>query len=196
MILGNQILESLEKDKFVFFDGRLPDLFLNELEALFINHSPEFKQASISKNKEINLSIRGDVIYWLDADKNPSVFSVLRQIKEELSQYFLISLNQIEAHLAHYPANKGYEKHIDQPRNSPQRRVFSMILYLNKNWKKQDGGELILFKQDSPEQIEQTIEPIYGRVAMFFSDLVPHQVAKTFCDRKSLTLWFRHDIIP
>lgn len=196
MILDNQILEYLEKEKSVYFDGAFTPEFLDQLELLFLNQSDQFKAGSISKNKEVHSSIRGDFIYWLDAEKHLGIFSTFYKIKDELSRYFRISLNQIEAHLAKYPAETGYEKHIDQPRNSLQKRVFSMTLYLNKNWKKQDGGELLIFKTDFPDQIKQSIEPIYGRATLFFSDLVPHQVSKTFCDRKSLTLWFRHDIIP
>ncbi len=196
MVLDNQILETLEKEKSVYFDGAFTMDFLNELELLFLNQSGQFRAAAISKNKEVHAWIRGDFIYWLDADKHHFVFSVLHKIKEELSQYFRIALNQIEAHLAHYPADKGYNKHIDQPRNSLQKRVFSMTLYLNREWKKGDGGELLIFNSDSPDQIKQSIDPLYGRATLFFSDQVPHQVSKTFCDRKSLTLWFRHDIIP
>ncbi len=196
MILDNQILESLEKEKSVYFDGAFPIEFLEQLELLFLSHSDQFKAAGISKNKEIHSAIRGDFIYWLDADKHQNVFSHLHNIKDQLSHYFRISLNQIEAHLAKYPAEMGYHKHIDQPRNSLQKRVFSMTLYLNKEWKKQDGGELLIYKNDFPEQLKQSIEPLYGRATLFFSDQVPHQVSKTFCERKSLTLWFRHDIIP
>ena len=52
-------------------------------------------------------------------------------------------ISSYEFHYTLYEAGSFYKKHIDQFRNNDSRQ-FSMIIYLNKNWEEDDGGELCI----------------------------------------------------
>ena len=54
----------------------------------------------------------------------------------------------------------------------------------------QDGGELLLYRQESDVPIE-TVSPLYGRMIIFLSNEFPHEVAKTNKHRRSIAGWFR-----
>lgn len=216
MLLSTQLLEKLENQSFICFDAKglsmssmdhsnltqtdnndigYFDSLINEAESLFTTKKNDFRQAGITLNKQIQTEIRGDEILWLNADLAPLIYQFLENVKKQLCEFFLISINEFEAHLAHYPAGKGYLKHIDQAPNTQNKRLFTLLFYFNKNWTDQDGGELLIFDPNQPNQILEKVPPSYGNMVMFFSDNLPHQVAKTNSERKSLTVWFRHDII-
>jgi SM-20-related protein len=62
-----------------------------------------------------------------------------------------------------------------------------MILYLNKNWQENDGGELEI------ELNEQTykISPTMGKCVFFKSNEIPHAVLTTQKNRLSITGWLK-----
>lgn len=160
----------------------------------------EFKKAAIGRGtgEKISTPQRGDFILWLDSsDENEAVAYFLKfldKIKQVLNTEFFLSLSDIESHVTVYPPGAKYEKHIDQFKSkSPlkKERKISFILYLNDKWQKGDGGELVLYSQDCPEQILLTVDPIWGRLIYFASDEFPHEVLTTCArDRISLTAWF------
>jgi len=78
-----------------------------------------------------------------------------------------------------------YKKHKDAFKSDDARRI-SVILYLNKNWEKENGGELKLYLENS----EETIEPISGRLVVFESHL-EHEVLESKTDRYSITGWLK-----
>jgi SM-20-related protein len=96
-----------------------------------------------------------------------------------------LGLSGDEFHLAHYPKGGHYKKHLDQFNNRSNRTI-SMVIYLNQDWKKGDGGELEVFFQDGSSVL---IEPIEGRCVMFKSAIVPHAVLASAKPRNSLTGW-------
>ena len=69
-------------------------------------------------------------------------------------------------------------------------RVFSLILYLNKDWKPADGGQLRVYNDDGTFY---DIQPIHGRVVCFRSDQILHEVLEANKPRISLTGWMRRD---
>lgn len=49
---------------------------------------------------------------------------------------------------AYYPAGGFYRKHVDAMPNSPSmQRCYSVLLYLNQNWKTRDAGQLRLYNR-------------------------------------------------
>jgi SM-20-related protein len=102
------------------------------------------------------------------------------------NQRFFLGIARNEHHLAVYPPGTHYEKHVDTFKNSDS-RVVSTVLYLNRNWKAADGGELVLY----PERGNAvTIEPTAGRLVLFES-ILPHEVLLSHSNRYSITGWFR-----
>ena len=63
--------------------------------------------------------------------------------------------------------------------------MISIIIYFNENWKKGDGGELRIYKEN--ETLD--IEPLSNRLVMFKSGELEHEVLKTNTSRKSITGW-------
>jgi SM-20-related protein len=92
--------------------------------------------------------------------------------------------------LALYPPGAFYAKHIDQHRGQSG-RVLSWVLYLNPEWREEWGGQLRLYEPERPELPMAEIFPRAGRLVVFASDEVPHEVRPTDETRASLTGWFR-----
>jgi SM-20-related protein len=68
--------------------------------------------------------------------------------------------------------------------------MITMIVYLNENWQKEDGGELKIYKNDT----EILIEPLANRCILFKSALLEHEVLPTNAGRNSLTGWFLYQL--
>lgn len=155
-------------------------------------HQKQFKQAGIG-NKNIlqtNTSIRSDNIFWLekdDAGLNRIFFEQVNEIISAINCRFYLGINDYEFHLAHYTPGAFYKKHRDAFKSDDARKI-SVILYLNKNWKKGHGGELRLYPGNGEET---TIEPIAGRIVIFESQL-EHEVLTSKADRFSITGWLKN----
>lgn len=97
------------------------------------------------------------------------------------------------------PGSPGYPKHLDNV-GLPDQRKLTVILYLNPAWATSAagrGGELRLWGCDAAgaEQCED-VSPDGGRLVVFWSDMVVHEVLPCLCDhehRYALTLWLVTD---
>lgn len=149
-----------------------------------------------SKPQLIN-HIRGDSTYWLDKNglstHQKRFFEYLEVLQEQLNQAFYTGIQRVESHFAIYPPTARYAKHLDTPPGQQNRKI-TFVLYLNKDWQSDHGGQLSLFKPDNSEELLAQIEPRFGNFVLFRSDLFPHQVETCSCDRLSLTGWFRSDL--
>lgn len=150
------------------------------------------KKAGIGSSGEfqVNTDIRGDFIYWLDRERDEQLeffFGLMDELIQSLKRYCFLSLSGSEFHIAKYPKGSHYDKHLDQF-NERSNRQITVLLYLNKDWKKEDGGELKIYKDDK----EILVEPIAKRLLLFKSDTVEHEVLTTNVPRYSLTGWLLH----
>ncbi len=64
-----------------------------------------------------------------------------------------------------------------------------MISYLNKDWKEEDGGQLLIH----PEKGEQTINPTQGKTVFFKSSELEHEVLVSNKQRMSITGWLKRE---
>ena len=84
-----------------------------------------------------------------------------------------------------------YPLHVDNPQGfaSGDTRKLTCILYLNPNHQEDvDGGEIRLFlpsEEDGAEQSWKTLDlsPMGGRLLVFWSDEIPHEVLPTSLDK-------------
>lgn len=149
-----------------------------------------FKKAAIGAtgaSKVIN-EIRGDYTYWLERERDlelNTVFDVLDEVKSIFNRLLYLSLAHYEFHLAHYPQGSFYKKHLDQFEGR-KNRMISVIIYLNKDWKIGDGGELRIHPEG---QDAIDIAPLENRCVMFRSDTLFHEVLTSNTSRKSITGW-------
>ena len=102
-----------------------------------------------------------------------------------------------------------YPRHVDNVHGihvgSNDLRKLTAILYLNPSWTCGDGGELrIYLEPNNKESDEEVVEPfvdlspVGGRLVLFYSDEVPHEVLENApratvendnFDRYALTIW-------
>lgn len=80
-----------------------------------------------------------------------------------------------------------FPAHYDNP-GPPSKRMYTAILYLNKNWSAESGGELTLYPFLSGRK--EKISPFFNRLVIFKSNMVLHRVEQ--CRGRSrfcLTFW-------
>ena len=134
--------------------------------------------------------LRGDSTLWLDdpacGDAARALLAALHTLRIALNRRLLLGLDDVEAHLAHYPAGAGYARHRDRFR-SDDARVLSLVVYLNDDWPDGAGGALRLHLPEGPHDIA----PRSGTVAVFLSDRVEHEVLPADRPRFSVAAWFR-----
>jgi SM-20-related protein len=151
-----------------------------------------FTPAGVGRGSErqIRADVRGDHILWLDESAltpaQSAYWSEIDSLRSELNRELFLGLVSVEAHYAFYPPGAFYQKHVDRFSDSDERAI-SLSLYLNSDWKEEDGGQLLLYAGD--HRIE--IFPRAGTFVIFRSDTIPHEVAPAERDRFSMTGWFR-----
>ncbi|MGY6554054.1 MAG: 2OG-Fe(II) oxygenase [Wenzhouxiangella sp.] len=140
---------------------------------------------------QIDGSVRRDRILWLDRQRSaPARFLALAEaLRQALNQRLFLGLFEFEAHFAHYPPGAFYKRHVDSFRGAAN-RVLSTVTYLNTDWLPGDGGELVLYAEDSDEVVAE-IAPLAGRMVIFLSEELPHEVLPARRDRYSIAGWFR-----
>lgn len=138
-------------------------------------------------------SVRGDKINWIaDESTNPFERSYLKKIEKfilYLNSTCFTSITTFESHYSSYEKSSFYKRHIDQFKTEKGRK-FSIVLYLNENWKKEDGGLLSLYPK-AGKQID--ILPLGGRMVLFRSDEMEHEVNPSFTrERNSIAGWLKN----
>ena len=187
-----RILEDIERKGYSvcdnFFTKSEIEVFLSRTKEL--QEQNLFKHANIGnkKLKQTNADIRNDKIFWLEKENGNADSLFLHRIDElllNLNRRFYLGLNDYEFHYAHYEAGSFYKKHKDAFKSDDARKI-TVLLYLNQNWKKENGGELKLYLENK----EETIEPTAGRLLVFESHL-EHEVLESKTDRYSITGWLK-----
>ncbi len=143
-------------------------------------------------NKLEDKNIRGDKINWI-ADKSIDVFesAYLKKVQNlihHLNVTCFTAITGFESHYSSYEISSFYKRHLDQFK-SEKGRKFSMVLYLNHDWKEEDGGKLSLYPKGR-DQVD--ISPIGGRMVLFRSDEMEHEVSASFTrERRSIAGWMK-----
>lgn len=135
---------------------------------------------------------RSDEIYWLDKKHDDKYenefFSQMDDFVKYLNHSCYTGITDYEFHYSMYEKGSFYKKHLDQFKSNSSRQ-FSMISYLNKNWKEEDGGQLLIH----PETGEQTINPTQGKTVFFKSSELEHEVIISNKQRMSITGWLKRE---
>ena len=98
--------------------------------------------------------------------------------------------------IANYPGGGSrFARHIDNTTGDGRR--LTMLIYLNPGWQREQGGALRLTPSTSEKYAEENksadaidVYPECGRVAMFYSADIPHEVMPTYGDRHAITIWY------
>jgi SM-20-related protein len=187
-------------DDLLIHQFSIVDNFFSETETTFLRNSllakyqdDVFKKAAIGNqfNEKIIKSIRGDFISWIDEyNPNESESLFFRKV-DDFTQYMnrtcFLGIQDKEFHYALYPKGTFYKKHLDTFQNDSTRKL-SIVCYLNQeDWKEEFGGELVIYKEN--EAI--AILPMKGRVVIFESQVLEHEVKPVKKERLSITGWLK-----
>jgi SM-20-related protein len=160
------------------------------LFTLFANNKLHFAGTGNNTPKIRNELVRGDSICWLDRSHNDqyenAFFDLMDAFVSYLNSSCYTGITGYEFHYTLYEKGTFYKKHLDQFRNNNSRK-YSMIMYLNTDWRKIDGGELCIHHSDSL----QHISPESGKTVFFKSSELLHEVLVTNTQRISITGWLK-----
>jgi len=145
-----------------------------------------------------NKYFRGDLSCWvtpklckeLNLDGiSKFVQTMIKQLKVLKPQLHLC--DDFSVQFAVFPGSgERYIRHLDvkadsSSNNKPQRKI-TAILYLNQEW---EGGQLRIYKRSNNDDEFLDIDPSFGKLVMFRSDLIEHEVLPSFKDRMAITFW-------
>jgi SM-20-related protein len=137
-------------------------------------------------------SIRSDKIYWLSRENQNQhendFFDLIDAFVLYLNQTCYVGISSYEFHYAVFEKGASYVKHVDQFKSNSARQ-YTMIFYLNQDWKLGDGGELCVYLSDTG----QNISPTKGKGVFFKSSDLEHEVLESNFQRLSITGWLRTD---
>ncbi len=140
--------------------------------------------------KDSNQQMRGDQIYWMDAAHDnlfeQEFLQLATDFMQQMNRTCYTGMNAFEFHFALYQTGTGYKPHTDQFSND-QNRQFSLINYLNEDWKEADGGDLWAHAKDGI----QKISPNAGKAVLFNSKTMLHEVRPSTRNRMSITGWLK-----
>lgn len=177
-------------------DHFLSDTLASKLKENLLNLSGQnlLREAGIGNVEKLvhNPGIRSDTIYWLDRkheNKTENDFlDLIESFIEHLNMSCYAGITAYEFHYSLYESGSFYKKHLDQFQNNSNRK-YSMISYLNADWKESDGGQL----QIHHESGKQKIDPVQGKMVFFKSDELVHEVLVTNARRMSVTGWLKSE---
>ncbi|MDO7172056.1 2OG-Fe(II) oxygenase [Mariniflexile sp. AS56] len=197
--LYEQIISDIGKQQFSIIENFFSTEEVNILRQSLLEKYEEdaFKKAAIGNrvNETIVKSIRGDVILWMDeriADASEMLFfNRINDLVEYLNSTCFMGILHKEFHYAIYPQNTYYKRHIDTFQNDDRRKL-SFVCYLNEDgWLPENGGELVLYLNENGEEVEKVIYPFPGRVVIFESQIIEHEVKPVNTERLSITGWLK-----
>lgn len=156
-----------------------------------------FKKAAIGNrtNEVIAKSIRGDFILWLNeaeaAEAEKAFFRNINDFVQYLNRTCFMGILHKEFHYALYPEGTFYQRHLDTFQNDDRRKL-SMVCYLNEqDWKPEYGGELVIYTNENGTESSKTIYPFPGRMVIFESQILEHEVKPVKTERLSITGWLK-----
>jgi SM-20-related protein len=144
------------------------------------------------------------------------LYEILRYMRLDLNDNLLHKLDAHGGELLYLYYKKGgfYKRHVDAvPDSKSFQRCFSILLYLNKDWTRENAGQLRLYwyalcicpstlnhlfllliinhYSDNPES-HVDVEPLGGTLVLFQSDLIPHEVLDTGSERIAVVGWYHY----
>ena len=197
--LYEQIISDLMEKRYSiiddFFSGDEVSLLRKSLLDKY--EEDDFKKAAIGNrtNEVIARSIRGDFILWINeaeaGEAEKAYFKKINSLVNYLNRTCFMGILTKEFHYAVYPEGTFYKRHLDTFQNDGRRKL-SMVCYLNdEDWKPENGGELTIYTEENGNENEINIYPFPGRVVIFESQELEHEVKPVKVPRLSITGWLK-----
>ncbi len=194
----NQIetmLDALVEHHWFEWPNAIPDdictALLNEIESY--DDQGDLQRAGIGRGDEHQLAkeIRRDQIKWLNGSTaaQQAYLEIMNTLRQEVNRALFLGLFEYECHYALYKKGDFYLKHMDSFKGQSN-RILTSVLYLNPEWQADWGGELIIYNEAGDTAIAKVM-PEMGKLVLFMSEHVPHEVTVTQQPRASIAGWFR-----
>jgi SM-20-related protein len=189
------IAAELERAGHVAVQGFLHDDACATLaaECRALHAAGHLRPAAVGRIRAERPDIRGDRTRWFDATALTAAqapyWQTMDALRIDLNRTLLLGLDELEAHYALYPPATRYARHRDRFRDDDA-RVLSSVLYLNADWRPDDGGALRLYLPTS-ETPHVDIYPSAGTLVLFLSAEFEHEVLPAMRERLSIAGWFR-----
>ena len=168
-------------------------------EIQILDRTEALRKAGVGRGAKVltDRSVRRDKIAWLQGvtPVQAELFAFFESVRLGLNQRLFLGLKRFEAHYATYHRGDFYRRHVDSFRGRAS-RVVSLVLYLNEGWQQTDGGALQVYNRENENEVCGTVLPQEGRMALFMSEEIPHEVLPANRTRYSVACWFRCDEVP
>lgn len=196
----DRISAEIYQNSYVIIDDFIDEEFRRALlkEQTDLLEQGMFRHAAVGKGgqKQVRTEIRSDEVLWMDQESlsplQAAYWEKIEQIRQVLNQRCFLGLRSFEGHFARYPIGSFYKKHLDQFHAVPH-RVVTVIVYLNDSWSAEDEGALrMYFPQEDGSELVEDVLPLGGRLVVFLSAEIPHEVLPTKKERISITGWLRN----
>ena len=198
--LLDHISQEIYNNSYVVVDDFVDEGFRKALlkEQIDLLNQGQFTKAAIGKGdqRQVRTEIRSDEVLWMDSTALSPLQAIfwekVAEVQQVLNRRCFLGLKSFEGHFARYPIGSFYKRHLDQFHAVPH-RIVTLILYLNESWTEADGGQLRMYfpQEDGSERMEDVL-PLGGRLVVFLSEEIPHEVLPTQKDRISITGWLRN----
>ncbi|KZY39444.1 2OG-Fe(II) oxygenase, partial [Oleiphilus sp. HI0043] len=193
-VLFESIAQDLIQTGCSINEGAIPqalaDALAQEVKGLA---SEKFKKAGIGREQDFvrNETVRSDEIAWIseETEAGKAWLEWASQLQSYMNRRLYLGLFSFESHFAHYSAGDFYQRHLDAFKGQSN-RTLTLVAYFNKDWTQEDGGELVVYK-DQDDQEGQKVLPSFATLVVFLSEEFPHEVLPAKKDRYSIAGWFR-----
>lgn len=188
----DNIADALNLSGYIILNKAIDISLLNDLQNRMLQIPVEqWKQAGVGRKEahQLNTNIRSDKISWITQNNQTEInfLDIMELLRSGINKRLYLGLFDYESHFAIYPKGSFYQKHVDALKGKSN-RILSTVVYLNDNWNKDNGGELLIYKDS---EIIQSVIPYLGTVVIFLSEGNPHEVLKATRERQSIAGWFR-----
>jgi SM-20-related protein len=190
--LAEQIAAALERQGWCVLDAALPDALAAALAHECRDaQSADFTPAGIGRRGDYqrDATVRSDAIRWIDSslEAGKQYLALMEELRGALNRRLFLGLFDYECHYARYEPGAFYRKHLDAFAGR-KNRVLSTVYYLNRDWRAEEGGELLLYTDGAADE---AVLPRWNRLVVFLSERFPHEVKPATRARDSIAGWFR-----
>jgi len=184
---NQQISEQINEKGWAVIDDYLPYRTIQELKE-------ESKQ--LLKDGIIDLQQDMSQIAWINPEKcfpaQSSVLQSFQKLRHHLNRENYLGLSELELQASIIPKHGYSQKHVDNFHSS-SKKVLTVMLFLNQQWKPADEGQLRIYLKNN---MSIDVAPIGGRLVAFLSNTFEYEVLPTYVTGYSLTGWFRRSVFP
>ena len=189
--LTDSDIRSLGEGELVVRDGMLSEsqVFACAADLDQLRGSKRLTPAGMGRGAVRVQTDRGDRTIWaqdVDASLFVGLGALFEDVRTQLNEGAWLGLDRFDVQLATFEGDGArYVQHLDALAGDRRRRA-TAIVYLNPGWVPADGGCLRI----DPPSGRRDVEPLGGRLVIFLSDRLRHEVLPCHALRRAATAWY------